>query len=120
MMAAGFAELMQMLDMRGDEEKQKKEGREKKLLPIGTVMGWVGLPFDNGDGGGEHGGQLLEQMRPIARLFQLLDDSDDNGVVNALGVDLGMAVVATRRGRRGVDRTTSALGTVVEAQSSDS
>lgn len=70
---------------------------------MGLRKGEGGLaPFDKGDGRREYGGQLLEEVWPVARLLELLYHGDDDGVVDALGVDLCLRSHAAGRGRRRV------------------
>jgi hypothetical protein len=46
----------------------------------------------------ENGGQLLDQMRSVSSLFQLLDHRDNDVIADPLRIDLGSDTVG--RGRR--------------------
>lgn len=55
-----------------------------------------GLLLDGVDRSSKYGSELLHQMRPVARLLELLYYANDNIIVDAFRVDL----VHTRRSRR--------------------
>ena len=83
MMAAGFAELCRV------------------SMSKAETGAWY-APFNNGDGGRQDGGELLEQVGAVACLLELLDDADNNFVVDALRIDLCVPRLAAGRRWRGV------------------
>lgn len=46
------------------------------------------VPFDNGDDGRQDQSKLLEQMGAVTSLLELLNYTDNNLVIDTLGVDL--------------------------------
>ncbi len=71
-------------------------------------MAQTDVPEDSFIGGGEDGGELLDQVRSVACFFQLLDDPDDDFVVDAVRLDPFPALGPGRRWRGVVVRRPSA------------
>ena len=57
-------------------------------------MGIWYAPFDDRNGGRQHGRELLQQVGAVASLLELLNNTDDDLIIDALCVDLCLTRLA--------------------------
>ena len=63
------------------------------------------VPLDDRDSGRQYCGKLLQQVRSVSSLLELLNDANNDFIVDTLCVDLCMRRLAARGGWRCVCHT---------------